>query len=92
MSRVEGRGFHVEGEGTMSRVEGNIFFSKFFFGPKKPIGDHIPSVGPRVCRHTGRSNGFRSGDFWGTKLTSDPLKKWLPVRLDRRHSGVQINF
>ena len=26
MSRVEGRGFHVEGEGTMSRVEGNIFF------------------------------------------------------------------
>ena len=46
-SRVEGRGFHVEGEGTMSRrnakptlslsfcrgfhVEGNIFFSKFFF-------------------------------------------------------------
>ena len=31
MSRVEGRGFHVEGEGTMSRVEGNIFFSNFFF-------------------------------------------------------------
>ena len=28
---VEGRGFHVEGEGTMSRVEGNIFFSKNFF-------------------------------------------------------------
>ena len=28
---VEGRGFHVEGEGTMSRVEGNIFFSNFFF-------------------------------------------------------------
>ena len=28
LSRVEGRGFHVEGEGTMSRVEGNIFFSK----------------------------------------------------------------
>ena len=26
LSRVEGRGFHVEGEGTMSRVEGNIFF------------------------------------------------------------------
>ena len=25
------RGFHVEGEGTMSRVEGNIFFSNFFF-------------------------------------------------------------
>ena len=24
LSRVEGRGFHVEGEGTMSRVEGNI--------------------------------------------------------------------
>ena len=31
LSRVEGRGFHVEGEGTMSRVEGNIFFSNFFF-------------------------------------------------------------
>ena len=31
LSRVEGRGFHVEGEGTMSRVEGNIFFSIFFF-------------------------------------------------------------
>ena len=30
LSRVEGRGFHVEGEGTMSRVEGNIFFSKMF--------------------------------------------------------------
>ena len=29
--RVEVRGFHVEGEGTMSRVEGNIFFSYFFF-------------------------------------------------------------
>ena len=28
---VEGRGFHVEGEGTMSRVEGNIFFFNFFF-------------------------------------------------------------
>ena len=31
LSRVEGRGFHVEGEGTMSRVEGNIFFPFFFF-------------------------------------------------------------
>ena len=31
LSRVEGRGFHVEGEGTMSRVEGYIFFSNFFF-------------------------------------------------------------
>ena len=60
--------------------------------PKKPIGDHILSVGSQVCRHTGRSDGFKSGDFWGTKLTSDPLKKWLPVRLDGRHSGVQINF
>ena len=31
-SRVGGRGFHVEGEGTMSRVtKGNIFFSKIFF-------------------------------------------------------------
>ena len=29
LSRVEGRGIHVEGEGTMSRVEGNIFFSNF---------------------------------------------------------------
>ena len=25
------RGFHVEGEGAMSRVEGNIFFSKIIF-------------------------------------------------------------
>ena len=24
LSRVEGRGFHVEGEGAMSRVEGNL--------------------------------------------------------------------
>ena len=30
LSRVEGRGFHVEGEGTMSRVDGNIFFSNIF--------------------------------------------------------------
>ena len=33
-SRVGGRGFHVEGEGTMSRVKGNIFFSKIFFMEK----------------------------------------------------------
>ena len=33
LSRVEGRGFHVEGEGAMSRVEGNIFFfQNLFFG------------------------------------------------------------
>ena len=31
LSRVEGRGFHVEGEGAMSRVEGNIFFFQKFF-------------------------------------------------------------
>ena len=31
LSSVEGRGFHVEGQGTTSRVEGNIFFSNFFF-------------------------------------------------------------
>ena len=31
LSRVEGRGLQVEGEGSMSRVEGNIFFSNFFF-------------------------------------------------------------
>ena len=31
MSRVEGRGFHVEGEGAMSRVEDNIFFFQNFF-------------------------------------------------------------
>ena len=29
LSRVEGRGFHVEGEGAMSRVEGNFFFNIF---------------------------------------------------------------
>ena len=34
LSRVEGRGFHVEGEGTMSRVEGNTFFPIFFFGKR----------------------------------------------------------
>ena len=33
-SRVEGRGLQVEGEGSMSRVEGNIFFSNFFFSEK----------------------------------------------------------
>ena len=32
LKRVEGLGFHVEGEGIMSRVEGNIFFPIFFFG------------------------------------------------------------
>ena len=31
LSRVEGRGFHVEGEGAMSRVEGNFFFFENFF-------------------------------------------------------------
>ena len=36
---VEGRGFHVEGEGTMSRVEGNIFFPFFFL--EKVIIDAI---------------------------------------------------
>ena len=41
LSRVEGRGFHVEGEGTMSRVEGNIFFSIFFFFFEKVIIDAI---------------------------------------------------
>ena len=41
MSRVEGRGFYVEGEGTMSRVEGNIFFSNFFFFLEKIIIDAI---------------------------------------------------
>ena len=39
LSRVEGRGFHVEGEGAMSRVEGNIFFSNFFL--EKVIIDAI---------------------------------------------------
>ena len=41
MSRVEGRGFHVEDEGAMSRVEGNIFFSNFFFFLEKVIIDEI---------------------------------------------------
>ena len=31
LSRVEGRGFHVEGEGTMSRVEGNIDWVNVIF-------------------------------------------------------------
>ena len=31
LSRVEGRGFQVEGEGSMSRVEGNLFFFQIFF-------------------------------------------------------------
>ena len=30
LSRVEGRGFHVDGEGTMSRVPFFPFFSLFF--------------------------------------------------------------
>ena len=37
LSRVEGRGFQVEGEGSMSRVEGNLFFSQFFFSEKVTI-------------------------------------------------------
>ena len=37
LSRVEGRGFHVEGEGTISRVEGNSFFSNCFFFLEKVI-------------------------------------------------------
>ena len=41
LSRAEGRGFHVEGEGTMSRVEGNIFFFPFFFVLEKVIIDAI---------------------------------------------------
>ena len=31
LSRVEGRGFHVEGEGTMSRSRVIFFFPLFFF-------------------------------------------------------------
>ena len=31
LSRVEGRGFHVDGEGTMSRVPFFPFFFSFFF-------------------------------------------------------------
>ena len=31
LSRVEGRGFHVEVEGAMSRVEGNTFFFQNVF-------------------------------------------------------------
>ena len=38
LSRVEGRGFHVEGEGTMSRV---TFFLNFFFFLEKVIIDAI---------------------------------------------------
>ena len=42
LSRVEGRGFHVEGEGTMSRVEGNIFCLQFFL--EKVIIDAINGI------------------------------------------------
>ena len=38
LSRVEGRGFHVEGEGAMSRV---TFFFQFFFFLEKVIIDAI---------------------------------------------------
>ena len=38
---VEGRGFHVEGEGAMSRVD-IIFFSKFFL--EKVIIDQSMSL------------------------------------------------
>ena len=41
MSRVEGRGFHVEGEGAMSRVEGNFFFFLKIFFLEKVIIDAI---------------------------------------------------
>ena len=41
LSRVEGRGFHVEGEGTMSRVEGSIFFFQYCFFLEKVIIDAI---------------------------------------------------
>ena len=41
LSRVEGRGFHVEAEGTMSRVEGNSFFFQKFFFLEKVIIDAI---------------------------------------------------
>ena len=40
-SRVEGRGFHVEGEGTKSRVESNIFFFQNCFFLEKVIIDAI---------------------------------------------------
>ena len=43
LSRVEGRGFHVEGEGTMSRVEGNIFFFQVCF-LEKVIIDAINAI------------------------------------------------
>ena len=38
---VEGRRFHVEGEGTMSRVEGIIFFFQLFFFLEKVTIDAI---------------------------------------------------
>ena len=41
LSRVEGRGFHVEGEGTMSRVKGNIFFPIFFFEKVIIDAEHV---------------------------------------------------
>ena len=44
LSRVEGRGFHVEGEGAMSRVEGNIFFFSKIFLLEKVIIDAINVV------------------------------------------------
>ena len=41
---VEGRGFHAEGEGTKSRVEGNIFFFPKFFFWEKVIIDAINGI------------------------------------------------
>ena len=41
LSRVEGRGFQVEGEGSMSRVEGNLFFFQNFFFLEKVTIDAL---------------------------------------------------
>ena len=41
LSRVEGRGFQVEGEGSMSRVEGNLFFFQIFFFLEKVTIDAL---------------------------------------------------
>ena len=56
-SRVEGRGFHVEGEGTKSRAEGNIFFSNFVFLDKVII-DAIIKTNKKNLKNKWRMNIF----------------------------------
>ena len=59
LSRVEGRGFHVEGEGTKSRVEGNNFFFEIFFLDKVIIDAiNVIKTNKKNLKHKWRVNIF----------------------------------